>query len=216
MKSNDISTMVKSQDEPRQSYYLKFGRKTIHGLSPEDLKSLHDTINEYFDREDEAFPASIYLGPGLGQFSKIQKITSFDNGSFNVRYNVSTFGEIIQYISALQLLDLFLNMLSFLQQVEGIDIQCSIPKIKPRKIKPAPTRKNNRHILLLEENKALKKMEIIKEIPMIVKNETLTKTNVAPPIEYDVQINDQFLDNLSRDQVIEIQHIIDGFLQARV
>ena len=59
-------------------------------------------------------------------------------------------------------------------------------------------------------------MEIIKEIPMIVKNETLTKTNVAPPIEYDVQINDQFLDNLSRDQVIEIQHIIDGFLQARV
>ena len=98
MKSNDISTMTKSQDEPRQSYYLKFGRKTIHGLSPEDLKSLHDTINEYFDREDEAFPASIYLGPGLGQFSKIQKITIFDNGSFNVRYNVSTFAEIIQYI----------------------------------------------------------------------------------------------------------------------
>ena len=27
MKSNDISTMTKSQDEPRQSYYLKFGRK---------------------------------------------------------------------------------------------------------------------------------------------------------------------------------------------
>ena len=47
---------------------------------------------------------------------------------------------------------------------------------------------------------------------MIVKNETLTKAND----EYDVQINDQFLDNLSRDQVIEIQHIIDGFLQARV
>ena len=51
---------------------------------------------------------------------------------------------------------------------------------------------------------------------MIVKNETLTKVNITPPIEYDVQINDQFLDNLSRDQVIEIQHIIDGFLQARV
>ena len=49
-------------------------------------------------------------------------------------------------------------------------------------------------------------------MPMIVKNETLTKANV----EYDVQINDQFLDNLSRDQVIEIQHIIDGFLQARI
>ena len=49
-------------------------------------------------------------------------------------------------------------------------------------------------------------------MPMIVKNETLTKANV----EHDVQINDQFLDNLSRDQVIEIQHIIDGFLQARV
>lgn len=53
-------------------------------------------------------------------------------------------------------------------------------------------------------------------MPMIVKNETLTKVNITPPIEYDVQINDQFLDNLSRDQVIEIQHIIDGFLQARV
>ena len=73
MKSNDISTMTKSQDEPRQSYYLKFGRKTIHGLSPEDLKSLHDTINEYFDREDEAFPASIYLGPGLGQSPKSKR-----------------------------------------------------------------------------------------------------------------------------------------------
>ena len=47
---------------------------------------------------------------------------------------------------------------------------------------------------------------------MIVKNETLTKANV----EYDVQINDQLLDNLSRDQVMEIQHIIDGFLQARI
>lgn len=90
------------------------------------------------------------------------------------------------------------------------------PKIKPRKIKPAPTRKNNRHILLLEENEAQKKIEIIKEMPMIVKNETLTKVNITPPIEYDVQINDQFLDNLSRDQVMEIQHIIDGFLQARI
>ncbi len=53
-------------------------------------------------------------------------------------------------------------------------------------------------------------------MPMIVKNKTLTKVNVVPPIEYEVQINDQVLDNLSRDQVMEIQHVIEGFLQARV
>ncbi len=48
---------------------------------------------------------------------------------------------------------------------------------------------------------------------MILKSETLTEITVAPKIEYDVQINDQGLGGLSRDQVMEIQGVIGRFLE---
>ena len=97
-----------------------------------------------------------------------------------------------------------------------MDIQCSIPGIKPRKIKPLPLKKSKHDVLLLEENDAQKKIETIKEIPMILKSETLTKINVAPKVAYDVVINDQGLSGLSREQVMEIQGVIDRFLENMV
>ena len=51
---------------------------------------------------------------------------------------------------------------------------------------------------------------------MILKSETLTKINVAPKVEYDVVINDQGLSGLSREQVMEIQGVIDRFLENMV
>lgn len=212
MKSDNTSTFVTGQEEPGQSYCLKLGKETIHGLSHDDLESLHKAIDEYFNREKEVFPARIYLSSSLGQFSEVQKMNIFNEGKFNVNYSVSAFGETIQNISALQLLDLFLSIYSFLRQVEKINIKCSIPKVKPRKIKSAPVGKNNHKVLLLEENDKQKEIEIIKDIPMIVKSETLTEVNVAPKIEYNVQINDQGLDGLSYSQVMEIQSVIKHFL----
>ena len=70
--------------------------------------------------------------------------------------------------------------------------------------------------MLLEENDAQKKIETKKEIQMILKSETLTKINVAHKAEYDVVINDQGLSGLSREQVMEIQGVIDRFLENMV
>ena len=50
---------------------------------------------------------------------------------------------------------------------------------------------------------------------MIIKNETLTRINEIPKIEYEVQINDQGLSYLSRDQVMEIQSVINCFLKQK-
>lgn len=70
MINDNISTSATSQDKPGQSYYLKLGRKTIHGLSHEDLESLYDAIDDYFDREDEIPMASEDLSSDLGECGK--------------------------------------------------------------------------------------------------------------------------------------------------
>ena len=102
-----------------------------------------------------------------------------------------------------------------MNQVEKMDIQCSIPGVKPKKIKSTRSRKNKLDVLLQEENDTHKKIDITRETPMIIKNETLTRINEIPKIEYDVQINDQGLSYLSRDQVMEIQSVIERFLKQK-
>lgn len=216
MKSDVISTLVPARDNSVQSYYLKLGKETIHGLSREDIESLHEAIDDFLDREDEISLASEDLSSDLGQYSMIRKTTTFDDGIFNTDYNASGLWVEIQCTPSWVILDLFMSLLSFLNQVEKMDIQCSIPGIKPRKIKPLPLKKSKHDVLLLEENDAQKKIETIKEIPMILKSETLTKINVAPKVEYDVVINDQGLSGLSREQVMEIQGVIDRFLENMV
>lgn len=213
MKSDVISTLAPARDNSVQSYYLKLGKETIHGLSREDIESLHEAIDDFLDREDEISLASEDLSSDLGQYSMIRKTTTFDDGIFNTDYSASGLWVEIQCTPSWVILDLFMSLLSFLNQVEKMDIQCSIPGIKPQKIKPLPLKKSKHDVLLLEENDAQKKIETIKEIPMILKSETLTKINVAPKVEYDVVINDQGLSGLSREQVMEIQGVIDRFLE---
>lgn len=212
MKSDNISTPT-GQDESRQSYYLKLGRETIHGLSPEDLESLYDAIDDYWDSEDEIPMASEGLTSDLGE-CLIQKITAFNDGIFSSDYNAYAFNVEIQSTPSSVILDLFVSLLSFLNQVEKMDIQCSIPGVKPRKIRQPRSRKSNLDVLLLEENDTQKKKNAIKDTPMIVKTETLTEIMETPEIKYSVQINDQDLDGLSRDQVIEIQNVIGRFLET--
>lgn len=213
MKSDNIPTFATGQDEPGQSYYLKLGRETIHGLSLEDLESLYDTIDDYWDNEDEIPMASEDLTLDLGESTEIYKITTFNDGIFDANYSAYAFNVEIESTPSSVILDLFLSLLSFLNQVEKMDIQCSIPGLKPQKIKSTRSRKNNLDVLLVEENDAQKKIEVIKDTPMIVKSEILTKISMPPKIKYNVQINDQALEDLSRDQVIKIQEVIGRFLE---
>ena len=213
MKSDNIPTCVTSQDEPGQSYYLKLGRETIHGLSLEDLESLYEAIDDFLDREDEIPMVSEDLTLDLGESTEIYKETTFNDGIFDANYSAYAFNVEIASTPSSVILDLFLSLLSFLNQVEKMDIQCSIPGLKPQKIKSTRSRKNNLDVLLLEENDAQKKIKVIKDTPMIVKSETLTKISMPPKIKYNVQINDQALEDLSRDQVMEIQEVIGRFLE---
>lgn len=215
MKNDNIPTCTTSQDEPVQSYYLKLGKETIHGLSLEDLKSLYETIEDYWDREDEIPMANENSSSDLGQYSMIQKTTTFNKGIFSAGYTADALYVEIQSTPSWVILDLFLTLLSFLNQVEKMDIQCSIPGVKPKKIKSTRSRKNKLDVLLQEENDTHKKIDITRETPMIIKNETLTRINEIPKIEYDVQINDQGLSYLSRDQVMEIQSVIERFLKQK-
>ena len=215
MKNDNIPTCTTSQDEPVQSYYLKLGKETIHGLSLEDLKSLYETIEDYWDREDEIPMANENSSSDLGQYSMIRKTTTFNKGIFSAGYTADALYVEIQSTPSWVILDLFLTLLSFLNQVEKMDIQCSIPGVKPKKIKSTRSRKNKLDILLQEENDTHKKIDITRETPMIIKNETLTRINEIPKIEYDVQINDQGLSYLSRDQVMEIQSVIERFLKQK-
>lgn len=198
-----------------QSYYLKLGKETIHGLSLEDLKSLYETIEDYWDREDEIPMANENSSSDLGQYSMIRKTTTFNKGIFSAGYTADALYVEIQSTPSWVILDLFLTLLSFLNQVEKMDIQCSIPGVKPKKIKSTRSRKNKLDVLLQEENDTHKKIDITRETPMIIKNETLTRINEIPKIEYDVQINDQGLSYLSRDQVMEIQSVIERFLKQK-
>ena len=198
-----------------QSYYLKLGKETIHGLSLEDLKSLYETIEDYWDREDEIPMANENSSSDLGQYSMIRKTTTFNKGIFSAGYTADALYVEIQSTPSWVILDLFLTLLSFLNQVEKMDIQCSIPRVKPKKIKSTRSRKNKLDVLLQEENDTHKKIDITRETPMIIKNETLTRINEIPKIEYDVQINDQGLSYLSRDQVMEIQSVIERFLKQK-
>ena len=191
MKNDNIPTCTTSQDEPVQSYYLKLGKETIHGLSLEDLKSLYETIEDYWDREDEIPMANENSSSDLGQYSMIRKTTTFNKGIFSAGYTADALYVEIQSTPSWVILDLFLTLLSFLNQVEKMDIQCSIPGVKPKKIKSTRSRKNKLDVLLQEENDTHKKIDITRETPMIIKNETLTRINEIPKIEYDVQINDQ-------------------------
>ena len=215
MKNDNIPTCTTSQDEPVQSYYLKLGKETIHGLSLEDLKSLYETIEDYWDREDEIPMANENSSSDLGQYSMIRKTTTFNKGIFSAGYPADALYVEIQSTPSWVILDLFLTLLSFLNQVEKMDIQCSIPGVKPKKIKSTRSRKNKLDVLLQEENDTHKKIDITRETPMIIKNETLTRINEIPKIEYDVQINDQGLSYLSRDQVMEIQSVIERFLKQK-
>ena len=215
MKNANIPTCTTSQDEPVQSYYLKLGKETIHGLSLEDLKSLYETIEDYWDREDEIPMANENSSSDLGQYSMIRKTTTFNKGIFSAGYTADALYVEIQSTPSWVILDLFLTLLSFLNQVEKMDIQCSIPGVKPKKIKSTRSRKNKLDVLLQEENDTHKKIDITRETPMIIKNETLTRINEIPKIEYDVQINDQGLSYLSRDQVMEIQSVIERFLKQK-
>ena len=215
MKNDNIPTCTTSQDEPVQSYYLKLGKETIHGLSLEDLKSLYETIEDYWDREDEIPMANENSSSDLGQYSMIRKTTTFNKGIFSAGYTADALYVEIQSTPSWVILDLFLTLLSFLNQVEKMDIQCSIPGVKPKKIKSTRSRKNKLDVLLQEENDTHKKIDITRETPMIIKNETLTRINEIPKIEYDVQINDQGLSYLSRDQVMEIQSVIDCLLKQK-
>ena len=215
MKNDNIPTCTTSQDEPVQSYYLKLGKETIHGLSLEDLKSLYETIEDYWDREDEIPMANENSSSDLGQYSMIRKTTTSNKGIFSAGYTADALYVEIQSTPSWVILDLFLTLLSFLNQVEKMDIQCSIPGVKPKKIKSTRSRKNKLDVLLQEENDTHKKIDITRETPMIIKNETLTRINEIPKIEYDVQINDQGLSYLSRDQVMEIQSVIERFLKQK-
>ena len=215
MKNDNIPTCTTSQDEPVQSYYLKLGKETIHGLSLEDLKSLYETIEDYWDREDEIPMANENSSSDLGQYSMIRKTTTFNKGIFSAGYTADALYVEIQSTPSWVILDLFLTLLSFLNQVEKMDIQCSIPGVKPKKIKSTRSRKNKLDVLLQEENDTHKKIDITRETPMIIKNETLTRINEIPKIEYDVQINDQGLSYLSRDQVMERQSVIERFLKQK-
>lgn len=215
MKNDNIPTCTTSQDEPVQSYYLKLGKETIHGLSLEDLKSLYETIEDYWDREDEIPMANENSSSDLGQYSMIRKTTTFNKGIFSAGYTADALYVEIQSTPSWVILDLFLTLLSFLNQVEKMDIQCSIPGVKPKKIKSTRSRKNKLDVLLQEENDTHKKIDITRETPMIIKNETLTRINEIPKIEYDVQINDQGLSYLSRNQVMEIQSVIERFLKQK-
>ena len=215
MKNDNIPTCTTSQDEPVQSYYLKLGKETIHGLSLEDLKSLYETIEDYWDREDEIPMANENSSSDLGQYSMIRKTTTFNKGIFSAGYTADALYVEIQSTPSWVILDLFLTLLSFLNQVEKMDIQCSIPGVKPKKIKSTRSRKNKLDVLLQEENDTHKKIDITRETPKIIKNETLTRINEIPKIEYDVQINDQGLSYLSRDQVMEIQSVIERFLKQK-
>ena len=215
MKNDNIPTSTTSQDEPVQSYYLKLGKETIHGLSHEDLKSLYETIEDYWDREDEIPMANENSSSDLGQYSMIRKTTTFNKGIFSAGYTADALYVEIQSTPSWVILDLFLTLLSFLNQVEKMDIHCSIPGVKPKKIKSTRSRKNKLDVLLQEENDTHKKIDITRETPMIIKNETLTRINEIPKIEYDVQINDQGLSYLSRDQVMEIQSVIERFLKQK-
>ena len=215
MKNDNIPTCTTSQDEPVQSYYLKLGKETIHGLSLEDLKSLYETIEDYWDREDEIPMANENSSSDLGQYSMIRKTTTFNKGIFSAGYTADALYVEIQSTPSWVILDLFLTLLSFLNQVEKMDIQCSIPGVKPKKIKSTRSRKNKLDVLLQEENDTHKKIDITRETPMIIKNETLTRINEIPKIEYHVQINDQGLSYLSRDQVMEIQSVIERFLKQK-
>ena len=142
MKSDVISTLAPARDNSVQSYYLKLGKETIHGLSREDIESLHEAIDDFLDREDEISLASEDLSSDLGQYSMIRKTTTFDDGIFNTDYSASGLWVEIQCTPSWVILDLFMSLLSFLNQVEKMDIQCSIPGIKPRKIKPLPLKKS--------------------------------------------------------------------------
>ncbi|HJF69607.1 MAG TPA: hypothetical protein K8V05_02510 [Butyricimonas virosa] len=215
MKNDNIPTCTTGQDEPGQSYYLKLGKETIHGLSLEDLESLYETIEDYWDREDEIPMANENSSSDLGQYSMIRKTTTFNEGIFSAGYTADALYVEIQSTPSWVILDLFLTLLSFLNQVEKMDIQCSIPGVKPKKIKSTRSRKNKLDVLLQEENDTHKKIDITRETPMIIKNETLTRINEIPKIEYDVQINDQGLSYLSRDQVMEIQSVIDCLLKQK-
>lgn len=215
MKNDNIPTCTTGQDEPGQSYYLKLGKETIHGLSLEDLESLYETIEDYWDREDEIPMANENSSSDLGQYSMIRKTTTFNEGIFSAGYTADALYVEIQSTPSWVILDLFLTLLSFLKQVEKMDIQCSIPGIKPKKIKSTRPKKNKLDVLLQEENDTHKKIDITRETPMIIKNETLTRINEIPKIEYDVQINDQGLSYLSRDQVMEIQSVIERFLKQK-
>ena len=215
MKNDNIPTCTTSQDEPVQSYYLKLGKETIHGLSLEDLKSLYETIEDYWDREDEIPMANENSSSDLGQYSMIRKTTTFNKGIFSAGYTADALYVEIQSTPSWVILDLFLTLLSFLNQVEKMDIQCSIPGVKPKKIKSTRSRKNKLDVLLQEENDTHKKIDITRETPMIIKNETLTRINEIPKIEYDVQINNQGLSYLSRNQVMEIQSVIERFLKQK-
>lgn len=215
MKNDNIPTCTTGQDEPGQSYYLKLGKETIHGLYLEDLESLYETIEDYWDREDEIPMANENSSSDLGQYSMIRKTTTFNKGIFSAGYTADALYVEIQSTPSWVILDLFLTLLSFLNQVEKMDIQCSIPGVKPKKIKSTRSRKNKLDVLLQEENDTHKKIDITRETPMIIKNETLTRINEIPKIEYDVQINDQGLSYLSRDQVMEIQSVIERFLKQK-
>ena len=215
MKNNNIPTCAMRQDAPGQSYYLELGRETIHGLSLEDLESLYETIEDYWNREDEIPMANEELSSDLGQYSMIQKTTTFNDGIFSANYTADALYVEIQSTPPWVILDLFLTLLSFLNQVEKMEIQCSIPGIKPKKIKSTRSRNNKLNVLLQEDNDTQKKINIIRETPMIIKNETLTRINEIPKIEYEVQINDQGLSYLSRDQVMEIQSVINCFLKQK-
>ena len=213
MINDNISTFATSQDEPGQSYYLKLGKETIHGLSHEDLETLYDTIDNYFNREDEIPMASEDLSSDLGECTMIQKTTTFNDGIFSTDYSADALYVEIESTPSWVILDLFVSLLSFLNQVEKMNIQCSIPGVKPRKIRQPRFRKSNLDVLLLEEDDTQKKKNVIKDTPMILKSETLTEITATPKIEYDVQINDQGLGGLSRDQVMKIQGVIGHFLK---
>lgn len=215
MKNDNIPTCTTGQDEPGQSYYLKLGKETIHGLSLEDLESLYETIEDYWNREDEIPMANENSSSDLGQYSMIRKTTTFNEGIFSAGYTADALYVEIQSTPSWVILDLFLTLLSFLNQVEKMDIQCSIPGVKPKKIKSTRSRKNKLDVLLQEENDTHKKIDITRETPMIIKNETLTRINEIPKIEYDAQINNQGLSYLSRNQVMEIQSVIDCLLKQK-
>ena len=191
------------------------GLSVVSRVKPGNLKSLYETIEDYWDREDEIPMANENSSSDLGQYSMIRKTTTFNKGIFSAGYTADALYVEIQSTPSWVILDLFLTLLSFLNQVEKMDIQCSIPGVKPKKIKSTRSRKNKLDVLLQEENDTHKKIDITRETPMIIKNETLTRINEIPKIEYDVQINDQGLSYLSRDQVMEIQSVIERFLKQK-